>query len=40
MLEKSVGEQVDKMKKEKVEGAINALEIGLAVNADSILTEQ
>lgn len=38
MLEKSVGEQVAKKKKEKAEGAINALEIGLAVNADSILT--
>lgn len=38
MLEKSVGEQVAKMKKEKVEGAINVLEIGLVVNADSILT--
>lgn len=38
MLEKSVGEQVAKKKKEKAEGAINALEIGIAVNADSILT--
>jgi|GEM_PF-3571581 len=38
MLEKSVGEQVAKKKKEKAEGAINALEIGVAVNADSILT--
>ncbi len=37
-LEKAVGEQVAKKKKEKVEGAINALEIGKAVNADSILT--
>jgi len=38
MLEKSVGEQVAKKKKEKTEVAINALEIGMAVNADSILT--
>lgn len=38
MLEKSVGEEVTKKKKEKIEGAINALEIGRAVNADSILT--
>ena len=38
MLEKNVGEQVAKMKKEKTEGAINALEIGVAVNADAILT--
>lgn len=38
MLEKSVGEQVTKKKREKAEGAINALEIGSAVNADSILT--
>ena len=37
-LEKAVGEQVAKKKKEKAEGAINALEIGKAVNADSILT--
>jgi hypothetical protein len=38
ILEKSVGEQVAKKKKEKAEGAINALEVGTAVNADSILT--
>ncbi len=38
MLEKSVGEQMAKKKKEKAEGAINALEIGISVNADSILT--
>ncbi|OQX52258.1 MAG: hypothetical protein B5M53_09085 [Candidatus Cloacimonas sp. 4484_209] len=37
-LEKAVGEQVAKKKKEKAEGAINALGIGKAVNADSILT--
>lgn len=38
LLEKSVGEQVAKKKKEISEGTINALEIGTAVNADSILT--
>lgn len=38
MLEKSVGEQIAKKKKESAEGAINALEIGMAVNSDSILT--
>lgn len=38
MLEKSIGEQVVKKKKEKAESAINALEIGAAVNADAILT--
>lgn len=36
-IEKNVGEQVAKMQKEKTEGVINALEIGTAVNADSIL---
>jgi len=38
-LEKTVGEHVDKKKKEKTEGvAINALEIGRAVNAAFIVT--
>jgi len=38
LLEKGVGEEVARKKKEKKEGTINALEIGKAVNADSILT--
>lgn len=38
ILEKSTGEQIAKKKKEKTEAAINALEIGAAVNANSILT--
>ena len=38
MLEKSVGEEVAKKRQEKSEGAINALDIGMVVNADSILT--
>jgi hypothetical protein len=37
-LEKSVGEQIAKMSKEKEGGAVNALEIGRAVNADLVLT--
>ncbi len=38
VLEKSVGEQITKLKKEKDEGSINALEIGKIVKAGSILT--
>jgi len=38
LLEKSIGKLVAKKKKERSEGAINALDIGIAVNADSILT--
>lgn len=37
-LEKSVGEQIAKKRKGKEGGAVNALEIGKAVSADSILT--
>ena len=37
-LEKTVGEQIEKKRKEKTEGGINALEIGKAINADSIIT--
>ena len=37
-LEKNVGEQLTKKRKEKLEGAISALEVGTAVNAESILT--
>lgn len=37
-LEKSVGEQIARMSKEKESRAVNALEIGRAVNADFILT--
>jgi len=37
-LEKSVGEQIAKMSKEKEGRAVSALEIGRAVNADFILT--
>jgi len=38
-LEKTVGEQVDKKRKDKAEGvAINALEVGKAVNAAFIVT--
>lgn len=38
ILDKSVGEQVARKKREKGEGTINALEIGIAVNADHIVT--
>lgn len=38
VLEKSVGEQIAKKKKEKAEEALNALDIGKAVNADCVLT--
>jgi hypothetical protein len=38
VLEKGVGEQVVKKQKEKLETALNALDIGKAVNADLILT--
>lgn len=37
VLEKSVGEQLARKRKEKAEGAINALEIGKIANADSVL---
>lgn len=37
-LEKSVGEQIAKKRKEKEAGSVNALEIGKAVNADFIIT--
>ncbi len=37
-LEKTVGEQIAKQRKEANEGAINALEIGKAVSANVILT--
>lgn len=38
VLEKSVGDQVAKKRKEKAEETLNALDIGKVVNADSILT--
>jgi len=38
ILEKAVGEQVAKKRKERKWGSVNALEIGKIVNADSILT--
>jgi len=38
ILEKTVGEEMTKKRKEKVGGAVSALEVGKAVNADSILT--
>ena len=37
-LEKSVGEQITKKRKEKEGGSVNALDIGKGVNADSIIT--
>lgn len=37
-LEKSVGEEIAKKRKEKEGGSVNALEIGKAVNVDSIVT--
>lgn len=37
-LEKSVGEEIAKKRKEKEGGSVNALEIGKAVKADSIVT--
>ena len=37
-LEKGIGEQVIQKRKEKIEGAINALEVGKIVNSDSIIT--
>ena len=37
-LEKSVGEQITKIRREDESGAVNALAIGKAVNADFILT--
>ena len=36
-LEKTVGDEMNKKRKEKAEGAINALEIGKAVGADCII---